>query len=226
MQQYIVKRILLFFPTIIFISLIVFVLMTIIPGDPAVIILEGERGEGTYTQEALDALKKKLGTDKSLPLQYLDWLWGMVRGDFGISLFYQTPITDDLKQKLPVTLELAFLGIILSVMLSVPLGIIAAVKQNTPIDYGARSIAILGVAMPNFWVAILVIYGLVELFNWFPPLDYDQFGESPWNNSQQMFLPALVAAFYNMALIARVARSSMLEVYREDYVRTAPGQGP
>ena len=157
MQQYIVKRILLFFPTIIFISLIVFVLMTIIPGDPAVIILEGERGEGTCTQEALDALKKKLGTDKSLPLQYLDWLWGMVRGDFGISLFYQTPITDDLKQKLPVTLELAFLGIILSVMLSVPLGIIAAVKQNTPIDYGARSIAILGVAMPNFWVAILVI---------------------------------------------------------------------
>lgn len=225
MLQYIANRILLFFPTLLLVSIIVFILMSIIPGDPAKFKLQGDRGEGQYTQEALDALRHRLGTDRSLPVQYLNWVWGMVRGDFGISLFYEDPISEDIKQKLPVTMELAFLGIILSVFLSVPLGVIAAVKQDSPVDYLARFVAITGIAMPNFWVAVLVIYFLVKVFNWFPPLDYEQFWVDPWQNIQQMFIPAMVAAFYNMALIARVARSSMLEVYREDYVRTARSKG-
>ena len=138
---------------------------------------------------------------------------------------YNTPIGDDLSSKIPITLELAILALLLAVVAAVPLGVFSAVYQDTLGDYIARIIAIDGVAIPTFWAGILVIYLLVLLFNWLPPFGYAQLWEDPGRNLQQMIFPALALGFYNMALIARVTRSSMLEVLREDYIRTARAKG-
>ena len=225
MWAYLAKRLLLFIPTLILVTTLVFVLMRLVPGDPAVILLAGEGGDQPVSQQELKILRAKLGTDKSIPVEYGNWIWGLLRGDFGTSMQYNTPIGDDLSSKIPITLELAILALLLAVVAAVPLGVFSAVYQDTLGDYIARIIAIGGVAIPTFWVGILVIYLLVLLFNWLPPFGYAQLWEDPGRNLQQMIFPALALGFYNMALIARVTRSSMLEVLREDYIRTARAKG-
>ena len=225
MWGYIAKRVLLFVPTLILVTLLVFFLMRIIPGDPAVILLVGESGDQPYTQEQLEILQKKLGSDKPIHIEYGNWLWGLLRGDLGVSTYYDTPIAEDLVDKIPVTLELALLALLLAVITAVPLGVLSAIMQDTPLDYIARVVAIGGVALPTFWVGILVIYFLVLLFDWLPPFGYAQIWEDPGKNLQQVIFPALALGFYNMALIARSTRSAMLEVFREDYIRTARSKG-
>ncbi len=221
MWAYLAKRLLLFIPTLILVTTLVFVLMRLVPGDPAVILLAGEGGDQPVSQQELKILRAKLGTDKPIPVEYGNWIWGLFRGDFGTSMQYNTPIGDDLSSKISITLELAILALLLAVVAAVPLGVFSAVYQDTLGDYIARIIAIDGVAIPTFWIGILVIYLLVFLFNWLPPFGYAQLWEDPGRNLQQMIFPALALGFYNMALIARVTRSSMLEVLREDYIRTA-----
>ena len=225
MSGYIAKRVLLFIPTLILVTLLVFVLMRIIPGDPAVVYLVGESGDQPYTQEQLEILQKKLGSDKPIHIEYGTWLWGLLRGDLGVSTYYETPIAEDLVDKVPVTLELALLALLLAIVAAVPLGILSAIMQDTPLDYIARVVAIGGVALPTFWVGILVIYFLVLLFDWLPPFGYAHIWEDPGKNLQQVIFPALALGFYNMALIARSTRSAMLEVFREDYIRTARSKG-
>ena len=225
MSGYIAKRVLLFIPTLILVTLLVFVLMRIIPGDPAVVFLVGESGDQSYTQEQLEILQKKLGSDKPIHIEYGTWLWGLLRGDLGVSTYYETPIAEDLVDKVPVTLELALLALLLAIVAAVPLGILSAIMQDTPLDYIARVVAIGGVALPTFWVGILVIYFLVLLFDWLPPFGYAHIWEDPGKNLQQVIFPALALGFYNMALIARSTRSAMLEVFREDYIRTARSKG-
>ena len=226
MWDYLAKRVLLFIPTLILVTLLVFGLMRIIPGDPAVILLVGEGGDQPYTQEELEVLQKKLGTNKPIHVEYGNWLLGLLRGDLGVSTYYGTPIGKDLLvDKIPLTLELAFLALFLAVAVAVPLGVLSAVMQDTPLDYIARVIAISGVSIPTFWVGILVIYFLVLLFDWLPPLGYAQLWEDPVKNLQQLIFPSLVLAFYKMALISRSTRSAMLEVLREDYIRTARSKG-
>ena len=225
MQGYLVKRILLFIPTLLLVTLMVFSLMRLIPGDPAYLLLAGSDGEGQFTEEQLQALRHELGTDRPLPVQYLTWIWGLLRWDFGTSLYYDTPISEDISSKLPITLELTFLALLFAFVVAVPLGVLSAVRQDSIADYISRLIAIAGIAMPTFWTGILVIYFLVKWFNWLPPLDFTHIWENPWTNVQQLAFPALALGFYNMALIARVTRSSMLEVFREDYIRTARSKG-
>ena len=225
MQGYLAKRILLFIPTLLLVTLMVFALMRLIPGDPAYLLLAGSDGEGQFTEEQLDKLRHELGTDRPLPVQYLTWIWGLARWDFGTSLYYDTPISEDISSKLPITLELTVLALLFAFAVSVPLGVLSAVKQDSIADYASRVIAIAGIAMPTFWTGILVIYFLVKWFNWLPPLDFTHIWENPWINLQQLVFPALALGFYNMALIARVTRSSMLEVFREDYIRTARSKG-
>ena len=169
MWAYLAKRLLLFIPTLILVTTLVFVLMRLIPGDPAVILLAGEGGDQPVSPEELEILQAKLGTDKLLHVEYGNWTWGLLRGDFGTSMQYNTPIGDDLSNKIPVTLELTILALILAVVAAVPLGVFSAVYQDTLGDYIARIIAIGGVAVPTFWVGILVIYFLVRMFNWLPP---------------------------------------------------------
>ena len=225
MNTYVIKRFMLFIPTLILVTLMVFALMRLVPGDPAELLLMGFEGDGQFSEQQLADLRAKLGTDRPLAIQYLDWIWGMVRGDFGVSMYFDTPISEDLAAKLPITLELSALALLLAFAVAVPLGVLSAVRQDTIADYASRIIAIAGVAMPTFWIGILVVYFLVTWFDWLPPLGYANLWSDPWTNLQQMFFPAVALGFYNMALVARVTRSSMLEVFREDYIRTARSKG-
>ena len=225
MNTYVIKRFMLFVPTLVLVTLMVFALMRLVPGDPAELLLMGFEGDGQFSEQQLADLKAKLGTDRPLAIQYLNWIWGMVRGDFGVSMYFDTPISEDLGAKLPITLELAVLALLLAFVVAMPLGVVSAVRQDTVADYASRIIAIAGVAMPTFWIGILVVYFLVTWFDWLPPLGYANLWEDPWRNLQQMVFPAIALGFYNMALIARVTRSSMLEVFREDYIRTARSKG-
>jgi len=224
-QAYILKRLLLFIPTLILATILVFVILRLIPGDPAITKLAGDTGEAQFTQEQLATMRAELGTDRPLYVQYGDWVWGMLRLDFGESLYFEEAVARDLATKFPITLELTVLALLIATLLAVPLGVVSAIKQDTPTDYVARVIAITGVALPNFWVGILIVYFLVLLFDWIPPLGYANLWEDPGTNLQQLIFPALTLGFYNMAFMARVTRSSMLEVYREDYIRTARAKG-
>ena len=224
MQEYIAKRLALFIPTILLVTIIVFVVMRLVPGDPAIAILEGEGG-GSYTQEDLDRLRHRLGTDRPIVVQYLSWIGGAARGDFGDSLWFNAPVMTELKSRIPVTIELAVMAILLAVVTAVPLGVLSAVKPNSNLDYGARLFSLTGIALPSFFSAILLILLLVKVFGWLPPLGYETLWEGPVTNLQQMVFPALALAFYDMAFITRVTRSSMMEILREDYMRTARSKG-
>ncbi len=225
MHTYVIKRLLLFIPTMILISIVVFVIMRLIPGDPAIQLLSGALGDASYTQEDLDALRAKLGTDRHIVVQYGNWVWDMLRLDFGTSLLQSTPISEDLKDRFPITIELAILALIMASVVAVPLGVFSAVNQDKIGDYIARVIAIAGVAMPTFWTGILLIFFLVLVFDWLPPLGYVDIWEDPLKNLQQLIFPAIALGFFNMAFIARLTRSAMLEVFREDYIRTARAKG-
>ena len=225
MQAYIAKRCLLFIPTLLMATLLAFLLLRVIPGDPALVKLAGETGDASFTQAELHDLQVKLGTDKPLYVQYGKWVWGMLKLDFGESMFFEEPVAKDLADKFPITLELTVLSMLIATVIAVPLGLISAIKQDTPTDYIARIISITGVALPNFWVGILIVYFLVLLFAWMPPLGYADLWDDPLTNLQQFIFPALALGFFEMAFTARVTRSSMLEVYREDYTRTARGKG-
>lgn len=225
MVRYIAHRILLYIPIILMVTGLVFLLMRVIPGDPALLILAGASGEGSFKKEDLANLRRELGTDRPLYVQYGSWLWGLLHGDLGTSLFYGTQIKKEIGPRLPATLELAFLAGIISVVLAVPLGALSAVKQDSTLDYVARVFTFTGISIPIFVTGLVVIYLLVRLFNWFPPLGYATLWEEPWTNLQQMIFPALALAFFELNFTARVTRSAMLEVLREDYIRTARSKG-
>ena len=223
MRQYAAKRIGLFVPTVLLITIMVFVVIRLIPGDPALAILS--EGEASYTQEDLVKLRHELGTDRPMVVQYLDWIGGALRGDFGISFWFRAPVMAELKERIPVTIELAVLAMLIAVVVAVPLGILSAIKPDSPLDYIARGITLVGIAVPNFLVAILMILLLLFVFNWLPAIGYVSLWDDPFKNLQQMIFPALALGFYDMAFIARVTRSSMLEVVREDFMRTARSKG-
>ena len=225
MRQYALRRIGLFIPTLILTTLIVFVLFFLVPGDAALVILTGEEGAGAVTQEDIDRMRHELGLDRPIHIQYGSWIWGILRGDLGTSIWYQTPVVDELKDKFAVTLELAIFGIAMAFVMAIPLGIISAVKQDTWPDYVSRFLSLVGIALPTFWLSILMVYFLAYTFNWLPPLGYATLWEDPLLNLEQLFFPALAIAFHDLAFTARVTRSSMLEVLREDYMRTARAKG-
>jgi len=224
MQQYAIKRIALFIPTVLLVTLIAFVVMRVIPGDPAIAILEGDGG-GSFTLQDLEDLRAEMGTDRPVVVQYLDWIGGVFQGDFGDSLWFESPVMTELADRIPVTVELAVLSILISVVVAVPLGIISAIKPDSALDYGARIFTLIGIAIPNFLVAVLLILVLLNAFDWLPPLGYVDLWDDPAKNLSQMIFPASALALYEMAFIARVTRSSMLEIIREDYMRTARSKG-
>ena len=225
MTYYVVKRLLLFIPTLILASILIFSLMRVLPGDPALLRLVGDTGATEWTAEDLARERARLGTDKPWLVQYFNWAWGMLQGDFGESMYYDTPVVDDLKERLPITIQLTIMGIGLAIIMSVPLGVISAVKQDSWIDYVSRAFTVTGVAMPTFLTGILIVFILVVSFNWLPPLGYAMIWEDPVTNLQQMVLPAIALGFYDTCFIARVTRSAVLEVFREDYIRTARSKG-
>ncbi len=227
MGTYIIRRLFGLIPILIGISIIVFLIMRMLPGDVAAMILMGGGEDSTsgVSAEAVAELRDQLGLNAPLWKQYIDWMWGIVRLDAGVSLWTQKPVFDEIFSRLPLTLELALMGLTLSLLIAIPVGVISALKQNTWVDYLFRSFSIAGLAVPGFWLATMLILGLTVWFNWTPPLGYVGLTDDPWKNLQQLFLPAIVIGYSNAAVIARMTRSAMLEVLREDYVRTAWAKG-
>lgn len=221
MQQYILRRLMLMVPTLIGVSLLVFGMIRLLPGDAVTMMMQDY---GAYAKD-LEDLRAKLGLTRPFHEQYLSWLGGVVRGDFGTSLRNNTPVIDDLVQRLPVTFELGMLGLAVSLLISIPLGVYSAVKQDTVSDYIARSAAIAMLAIPGFWLGTLAITLPSIWWGWTPPLRYTQFAADPGKNLTQMFLPAIILGIGLSGTIMRLTRAQMLEVLRQDFIRTARSKG-
>jgi len=222
MQRYIAGRLLLMIPTLLGVAILTFAIMRVVPGD--VVVLRYSQS-GAVPQEVIDAERKELGLDKPLPQQFAEWMADIVRLDFGRSLWTDRPVIEEIKGRFGISLELALLATLLATALALPLGVIAAVKQDTWVDYVIRVFSIGGLAMPSFWLGILVILGLVVAFRWAPPLIFVPIWEDPIENLAQLIWPAIVVGYRYSAVATRMTRSSVLEVLREDYVRTARAKG-
>ncbi len=225
MGKYVARRLLLIVPTLFILTLLVFGLMRVLPGDVATRMLSDEAGALSMRQFTADALRAKLGLDRPLYLQYLSWLWDLAQGDLGESLYTGRPVLDDILQRLPITFQIALMAQILSLAIGIPVGILSAVKQNSWLDLTLRFWSILFLAAPSFWLALLFILVAALQFNWLPPLGYHPIWASPKDNLVQLFWPAVILAHGGLAVIARMTRSTMLEVMREDYIRTARAKG-
>lgn len=224
-MRYVGRRLLYLIPTLLLVSIIIFWLMRVLPGDVATLILIGPDGNNIPTAEQIAKLNKELGLDRPLVIQYADWLFGVLTLDAGDSLWTGEPVFSELFRRLPLTLELGLMSTAISTALAIPIGILAAVKRGTMADYTVRTFAVVGLSMPSFWAGILIILLLVKYFGWIPPLGYKGPLESPSANFQQLIWPALALGYSNAALVSRLVRSSLLEVMREDYVRTARSKG-
>jgi peptide/nickel transport system permease protein len=221
MQRYILRRLLLTVPALLGVTLIVSAMVRLLPGDAVTMMMQDY---GSYARDA-DDLRAQLGLSRPFPIQYATWLGGVARGDFGRSLRDQTPIAQDLGRRLPVTFELGALGLAISLLLAVPLGVYSAVRQDTLSDYLARSLAIAMLAIPGFWLATLAITLPSLWFRWTPPLRYTPLQDDPATNLSQMLLPALILGIGLSGGLMRLTRAQMLEVLRHEYVRTARAKG-
>ena len=215
----------MFIPTLIGVSLVIFILLRVIPGDVAVAILAGPTGEGVFTEEDVIRVTEELGLDRPIYIQYVDWMWGLIRGDLGNSFVVNKPIFDQLKRQFPVTLQLGILTFLTIVISAIPVGIIAAVKQDGWADYFLRGFAIFALAIPSFFVGLLVVLSLSRGFNWLPPLGFDHIWETPVKTLQQLVPPAVALGIHSSGLLMRLTRTQLLEVLREDYIRTARAKG-
>ena len=224
MWQYDVKRLLLMIPTLFGAALVIFLLMNLVPGDVALLIIGGDQGGDINTHE-LEKLRQQLGLNRPLFVQFLSWLWGVIRLDFGKSLWTGASVIEELMIRLPLSLEVAIAATVVSILIAIPLGTLAAIRQDTWVDYVVRVISIGGLAMPAFWTGILIILLLVIYFEWAPPLEYVSITRDPWENFQQLVWPIVTVGYRNAAVISRMTRSTVLEVMREDYVRTAWAKG-
>jgi peptide/nickel transport system permease protein len=223
--QYIVKRMLLMIPTLLGAALVVFLLMHVVPGDIALLILgTGEQG-GDVNLQDLERLRTKMGLNRPLYEQFFSWVWHVAQLDFGTSLWSGAPVLDELRIRVPLTLEVALFATLISTVIAIPLGTLAAVRQDTWVDYGVRVVSIGGLAIPAFWTGILIILFLVIYFEWSPPLVFVPFWEDPWENFAQLVFPIVTVGYRNAAIGTRMTRSAVLEVMREDYIRTAWAKG-
>lgn len=210
-------------PTLLGVAVLVFLLLRVAPGD---IVELKYAGAGTYApKETLDRERAQLGLDKPFWEQFLRWIWGIARLDFGTSMWTGRPITREIAIRLELSLELAVMATLVAVLLSIPLGIMAAVKQDTWVDYVIRVFSIAGLATPSFWLGILMILFFLIVFKWLPPLTFTSFWVNPKANLAQLLWPALAVGYRYSAVATRMTRSSMLEVLREDYIRTARAKG-
>lgn len=220
MQTYVIRRILQVIPVLILASIITFSLIHLVPGDPATMIL----GEDA-TREDIENLRRAMGLDRPVPIQYLEWVTNILQGDFGRSLRDNRLVLPALMQLIPTTVELMLLAFLIGLSIAIPIGIISAVKQNTYFDHIGRVMALTGLSMPNFWVALLLIYWVGFRLGWLPM--YGRGGPVWWSidGFKHAILPAITLGTSQAALTMRLLRSSMLEVLRQDYIRTARSKG-
>jgi peptide/nickel transport system permease protein len=225
-STYVLRRLLLFVPTLVGASILIFVLLRLVPGDIAEILVYQTGSESSAVQRRQIAqIRTELGLDRPIATQYVDWVAGALRGDFGQSYVQRRPVADILRERFPRSMELAVLTLLLAVIWAIPLGVVSAVRQNGILDYLSRLVSLSGLSLPLFFTGALILYGLVRFFRWLPPLEFVSLTEDPWENLKQLIWPALAQAYYISAPITRLTRSQMLEVVRQDYVRTARAKG-
>jgi peptide/nickel transport system permease protein len=221
-KSYIAQRLAVALLTLLGMSVVIFVLLRLAPGDIVDILFSAA---GFVDPTDKQAILHELGMDRPYWVQYLEWIRGILSGDLGKSYRYELPTWQLIRPLLPVTLELAALAIVIAVLLGVPTGVISATRQDSGLDYVLRVLSLAGLSMPSFWLAMVIILGLVAYFDWIPPMTY----VSPWQNLRlhtlQFLLPALAVGYRSSALIMRITRSALLEVLREDYIRTARAKG-
>ncbi len=220
MGFYILRRLLTMIPVLLLVSVLVFSLIHLIPGDPAVSIL-GEEA----TPQAVAALRANLGLDQPIPVQYAKWLGSVLRGDLGRSIRSNQPVSEAIAERLPVTVELAILSIAISLSIAIPAGIVAAMRRNSVLDAGSTFVALLGVSLPNFFLAILLILVFGVQLQVLPPFGYQPITQGLGGNLQRMILPAITLGTALAAIVTRMMRSSLLEVLDQDYIRTARAKG-
>ena len=224
MGYYILKRLLAMIPTLLGVAVLIFLLLRVVPGDVVEARYLGEGGQ-FQSQELMALERKKLGLDQPLWKQFADWMWGIVRLDFGLSMWTGAPITEEIKLRFALSLQLAIMASTVATLLAIPLGILAAVKQDTWVDYAVRVFSIAGLATPSFWLGILMILTMLVVFKWLPPIVFTPIWVNPWENLAQLIWPALAVGYRYSAVGTRMMRSAMLEVLREDYIRTARAKG-
>ncbi|MEO8719034.1 MAG: ABC transporter permease [Burkholderiales bacterium] len=224
MLHYIVKRLLLMIPTLFGVAVLIFLLLRVVPGD----VVEARyqmQGSQFQSQDLMNQERKKLGLDQPMWKQFTSWMGGVLHLDFGLSMWTGSPITEEIKLRFALSLQLAIMATLVATLLAIPLGILAAIKQDTWIDYAVRVFSIAGLAMPSFWLGILMILAMLIIFKWLPPMIYTPFWVNPWDNLAQLIWPALAVGYRYSAVATRMMRSAMLEVLREDYIRTARAKG-
>lgn len=225
MQEYTTKRVLLLIPTLLLVSLLIFSLMRIVPGDYA--LLKAMGSEGSLADPSIyEQLQRKLGLDRPYHVQYLDWIWKIACcGDMGRSFQTSKPVFDDILASLPVTIELAIGATIVSIIIAIPAGVISAVRQDSWADYLGRMVAIAGLSAPGFWIGTLLIVFPAFLWGYLPPLGYVSPFQNLGANLQQFLFPSIALGAAFSARVMRMTRSQMLEVLRQDYIRTAWAKG-
>jgi peptide/nickel transport system permease protein len=223
MLGYVARRLAQTIPTLIGVAVVIFFMLRVVPGDIVEVKLRGDGGN--VSQEQIETERKRLGLDRPLPVQFGDWMVGLATFDMGISMWTGNPVTDEIAIRLELSLQVAVMATIIAVLLAIPLGTLSALHQGTAVDYAIRIFTIAGLAVPSFWLGMLVILGLLYAFNWLPPITFTSLWKDPLANVAQLIWPALAVGYRYSAVVARMVRSSILEVMKEDYVRTARAKG-
>jgi peptide/nickel transport system permease protein len=223
MLSYVVNRILLMIPTLIGVAVLVFFMLRIMPGD--IVELKLKADGAAVTQETLDMERKRLGLDKPLIAQFGDWMLGVATFNYGQSMWTGRSVAYEVGIRLELSLQVAIMATIIAVLIAIPLGTVSALYQNTWIDYVVRVLSIAGLAVPSFWLGMLMMLGLLFWFNWLPPITFTHLYQDPLQNLAQLIWPALAVGYRYSAVATRMTRSTLLEVMREDYIRTARAKG-
>jgi peptide/nickel transport system permease protein len=223
MLRYIINRLLLMIPTLLGVAVLVFIMLRMMPGDIVELKLLAEGG--SVSPDTLMMERVRLGLDKSLWLQFVDWMVGLFTLDFGISMWTGRPVIDEISARLGLSMQVAVMATILATFISIPLGTISAIFKDTWIDHLIRVFAIAGLAVPSFWLGMIIILALLLNFDWIPPLTYLPIYVDPWHNLSQLIWPALAVGYRYSAVATRMTRSTIVEVLQEDYIRTARAKG-
>ena len=223
MLGYLIKRILYAIPTIAGVAILVFFMLRVVPGDIVELKLRGDGGNVSI--EMIEAERTRLGLNKPLYEQFADWMVGLATFDLGKSMWTDLPVKDEIATRFGLTIQVAIMATILAVLLALPLGIASALYKDTLIDHGIRMFTIAGLAIPSFWLGMIIILILLSTLNWLPPVTYTPFYVDPWANISQLIWPAMAIGFRYSAVLTRMIRSSIIEVMQEDYIRTARAKG-
>ncbi|OGA45276.1 MAG: peptide ABC transporter permease [Betaproteobacteria bacterium RIFCSPLOWO2_12_FULL_62_13] len=225
MLRFITHRILLMIPTLLGVAILVFFLLLLAPGDPVATMLLGDAGGANIPKHVIDAERARLGLDLPLYVQFFKWFWGVLQGDFGYSMWTGKPVAYEIGIRLELSLQVAIMATVLAVLLALPLGTLSAIFKDSWIDETIRVFSIAGLAVPSFWLGMIIILLLLTYFSWIPPLTFTSLFEDPKANLAQLIWPALAVGYRYSAVATRMMRSSILEVLQEDYIRTARAKG-